>query len=1324
MVGGSGVSVNASGNNGSSANESNHNAQDMRHRGQILRHIPSSVQESFHFHKLPRERNSIYQAPSIDVNDHQDHDDSSNVNSNNNVSNNHNTYKSKGLGMFQRMWPNLPMGVQQELGELVDFIARDYIYSWYHFVDDGVGYENEVEKRKRLNCNGSALPMTMPMPMPTIPISSQQHQQNVMKTTMMILSTTPTRTIPFLEIFYTSLATVLGKLSTTCENINVPHLVLVKFMHILKINVRTYKDIRKIVLQKQQNKKRYLWKKKQRQSQSQRLEQEKERERERECEQGGEEEGDGLEGDNSMEIAIIREYLQKGKLHRAITFGMDVPGLLFGDASGRECPVPPSHEMGKQHSAGQEEVQQQEEGQDQQQQQQQQRQTNEDAVLEQRLFGNDRRILHECEVDYNRVLSHRMCRILFPRADFASPVLRSACVELLASMILTPIMGCFTPDYINGWIKAAIVGKDDAPAKEEEPYKSASTSGHAGNDRGSRESASGDSEDRPGIEREPSCSMESHGDDLVDQFDDSDDEFEEELNVAAGSFDGHDHEAATEEAIMKSADPSRSMDTADEILALLAMSLIELQAHIDFDEAREAKDNGEQLETRWNDQGCIETARNLVLVIEAMLMHGVLIKRRKKRPMLSPPEMIDDSDPFSVSTNDDDDMMPRARSKEYTSLTVMLMELTSDLETFENETMEAADDKRIDIEAMYEEDTGDLRSIPRLKAGDLSTLRTLIAAWLHTGVVYRTLDVLLRSSASILHPFYHQNAFIRNQDSINGFLRLLRGLENVDILVDTMTVLSHPPLDLYQMEDERKMNEAATSGFFPATSSSAKKNAETEDGPKTASGRIQATLKTKLNDQKKNTFGMGESIKANFENNRKRLTRLVRPGEGRHFDSPLSKLSLSPRMGPFALALPLQLGNHSSPLHLEFHRNETLASNLRSERFERMTSFSKLNSDSTKNKMAQADMICRSRAVSEDHFLQHRDLHNLAKGFYSNTTLLKLNHFNVDTVGIEGGIGANNTKTILTMDNVTTRRKWAIPDDDSSFLLRAQPVHLNVVGVHRDQRSHNLSYKKYAAYFDEPIAHAKKNEFRGAKLRRQCFLRYYPNDRTAAINFIKSDHYLDSKLGRLIELETSGASKQINEFERYLCNKSFREGSERSGTNSILASTVMDSNDFSCVPRSGKASDFVYRVSLFEEPEVELSGKRFIVQDASYVGIHRADASSLEISDASLSASLLLGQTYDKRNKKQFHVDCDDKGVPIVYLKMADQSAVASSPLSVQHHRQQDGGDRPYRLSFVRAALLVTSSRKEAQLQVSFDVRFIICWFGSYSFIWFPQLPY
>ena len=229
------------------------------------------------------------------------------------------------------------------------------------------------------------------------------------------------------------------------------------------------------------------------------------------------------------------------------------------------------------------------------------------------------------------------------------------------------------------------------------------------------------------------------------------------------------------------------------------------------------------------------------------------------------------------------------------------------------------------------------------------------------------------------------------------------------------------------------------------------------------------------------------------------------------------------------------------------------------------------------------ETICRSKVKSKDHFLEHRDLHNLAKGFYSNTTSLSLRHIYTGSPGInceEGSEEVKEPETILVMENVATRRKWAIPDDDSSFLLRAQPVQLNVVGIHRDQRSNSLSYKKYAAYFDEPLAHVESK-------RRTCYLRYYPNDRrTAAINVMKYD---------------------IKDFDRCLCNKSckksIREGSERAGgalSNSILASTVLDSNDF----RSGKAQDFVYRVSLFEEPEVEFSGKKFIIEDSASVEVH------------------------------------------------------------------------------------------------------------------------
>lgn len=71
------------------------------------------------------------------------------------------------------------------------------------------------------------------------------------------------------------------------------------------------------------------------------------------------------------EIQVTREFLLAGKLHRAITFGLDVPSLLFADASGEEC------------GTGTDKLPQ-----------------NPTQVLEQRLFQTS--MLEESEVDYNR----------------------------------------------------------------------------------------------------------------------------------------------------------------------------------------------------------------------------------------------------------------------------------------------------------------------------------------------------------------------------------------------------------------------------------------------------------------------------------------------------------------------------------------------------------------------------------------------------------------------------------------------------------------------------------------------------------------------------------------------------------------------------------------------------------------------------------------------------------------------------------------------------------------------------------------------------------
>mmetsp|Transcript_17104 Transcript_17104/g.32351 ORF Transcript_17104/g.32351 Transcript_17104/m.32351 type:complete len:2095 (-) Transcript_17104:231-6515(-) len=1180
-------------------------------RGQILRNVSPSSESSLSFVKDPTERNSIYESPSIT---------------------NYQTYKSKGLAMFQRMWPDLPEVLQKEFGELMDFITRDYVLSWYHYIDDGVGYENEVEKRSRLTLQQSSKSKNdRSSGLENRDISTEQSSRNESndhgngeKKSIMLLSTAPARNIPFLEIFYSSLSTILGKLVLSCENINVPYLVLVKFLNIFKVNVRTYKDIRKIVVHKQKQKK-----------------------------------NNSKENPaQSIEIAVAREYLLQGKLHRAITFGLDVPGLLFGDSNGKECPVPSTHLLEEARLNFQNE---------------------EDFLLEQRLFGYDRRILHECEVDYNRVLSHRLCRILFPRADFASPVLRSACVELLASMILTPIMGCFTPDYINTWIKASLPDGSSTSENIDGPKEKSTTLDsnvqHNGDlaiecdDGGS--GADSNLVDRGGGQSPSNDISSSAVEHLVEEFDLE--ELDDDLDEVVGATDSFGSNSA-EEVAMKISDETKVMDICDEILALLAMSLIELQAYIDFDEARDAKVQGEQLEIKWNDQGCIETVRNLVLVIEAMLMHGALMKRRKRK-VVAPPsgsQTVNDVD----STKNLQHAFGSFDNHEYSSLTVTLMEITSNLESFESETKLMKESGYIEDE--YEEYLAELDSITRPKASDLSTLRTLIAAWLHTGVVYRTLHVFLHSHDSILYPFYHKSAFIRKKEYVNGFLRQLRVLHNVDIMVDTLTILSCPPLDLYLIEDKGP------------TCSNNYSNVKLVQPGTTNSHGLETLSTSKQLETKRSGLSVGNTIKANLESNRKRFSRLVRPNEARASGSPLLRPLSSPKIG----SVIMQTSHQSIPPYLAFHMNEVLASSLRSERNERRKSFLNFINESTGSKKVHLEMICRSNIPSQDNLREHRDLHNLAKGFYSSTTALSLQHTTFD--------GHGTKQTLLIMDNITTRRKWAVPYDDTSFLMRAQSVQLDVIGIHRDERSHDLSYKKYAAYFDEPILHESMNEFRGAKLRRKCFLRYYPSDRTAAINFIRINNCLDSQLGRLIHLETSGASKQIKEFERYLCNKSYPEGSERSGsalTNSLLSSTLMESNDFSKLPRPGKMTDFVYRLSLYEEPEIELSGNRFIVQDASCIGAHRADASSLEISDASLTTCLLLGQTFEKRSNALFHVKCDDYGVPIVHLKLADQSVDESSPLATNHRRRDNNDFRPYRLSFVRAALLLSTSRKEAQMQ-------------------------
>lgn len=163
--------------------------------------------------------------------------------------------------------------------------------------------------------------------------------------------------------------------------------------------------------------------------------------------------------------------------------------------------------------------------------------------------------------------------------------------------------------------------------------------------------------------------------------------------------------------------------------------------------------------------------------------------------------------------------------------------------------------------------------------------------------------------------------------------------------------------------------------------------------------------------------------------------------------------------------------------------------------------------------------------------------------------------------------------------------------------------------------------------------------------------------------------------------------------ERHLCHRYLPKGTARSL--SLLASSVIEAADFTSMPRPGKAVDFVYRLSFFENPMVNLGGQPFMIHDSSVLGVHRADASIMELTDASLSVALnMIGEAAGER--KEHATDTVNQGVqmgkdgyPVVWMKF---------------NRNQDDSNveiKPYRTSFVRAALLVTEARQEAQLQVS-----------------------
>ncbi|KAL3924387.1 MAG: hypothetical protein SGILL_001077 [Bacillariaceae sp.] len=878
------------------------------------------------------------------------------------------------------------------------------------------------------------------------------------------------------------------------------------------------------------------------------------------------------------EVEIAREYLLAGKLHRALVFGLDVPSLLFaGDEYGCGTDETPRNSM---------------------------------QVLEQRLYHTN--MIKECELDYNRVLASRLIRALIPKSESNSLCVMALVTEIFAGCVFQPLMNLWTPSFLNDIVVKAMSST---------PELSSDTQQTVGNNRQVKDSSTNDH----------SIPVESATDEsrLINEGvserigDTPTDPFAAEIE-RPGEILASTASASSDDTDILGVDVEVSL--GDKLLTLAAMALAEMATFVDYEAIRSARENDQEAGVDWDDPNCAVSALRLVMVIEAAMIQGrcryrAPIKEVAVSAASTPENSPDEAKENVVEDNSDldtNDTMPQE------TFTHLLMEMTSDMTTFE---------KRIDdYMAIHGEPPLLQERMPQdfsPDADEVSTLRTLICTWLHTGQLYKALSLVCKASGTLFAPFYGDESFITAKGEGEKFVREMKSLDGVDIMVETMIVLSSPPLDV--SEEHRLMTSSA------------------------------------------------DKVSASRSNNNSPQRHALH----RSSDAALSADSLARDFATF--------GENSIPRFVDFQRNEAFSSSLRAERDRRLRAWETRKADESKL------TVIRKTASKKIDFDLHSELHNLSRLFYNGTNIMSIRDAarRGDEGEEEARKNARNEKvSLLTVETVSNRRRIEVPDEDSSFLLRAQSRPLNPVSVHRSEKNHDMSYKTFSATYEEPAIAAGSSRYNGGRLVRRCLVQYYPSDRTASIVLQSDARKLDRRKGRAVTGETSSVDQNRTPYvngtflkQKHLCTKG------DIASQSFLSSSLMESTDFNAAPRSGKALDFVYRMSLFERPVIDLAGKRFTVQDSSSrTGAHRADSSSLEMSDASLSYLLLyVGKDWVPRrevesNELRHTVEMGPDGYPMIFFKVTTK---VGDQVSTEI--------KPYRVSFVRAALMVTSSRQEAQ---------------------------
>jgi hypothetical protein len=916
-----------------------------------------------------------------------------------------------GPKIMKEQWPYLPKQISHEIGRWIEFIIRDFVASWYCYADAGCPYENEKEKRRKRT-------------QPPEEAEDIEEEEPPAKERAMIFRTGPHRPIPLMTAMYHALGVILGNVASRAEHVNVMSLVLLKWTRVIAHKLKTYRQLRRLAVAKEARKTTTF-----KFSQQTPMDDE-----------SGEQH---REYHPVSEMSMTKEFLLAGKLHRAVTFGMDVPSLLFADASGKECGTSENAETDEQ-------------------------------VLEERLF--EKKMVYECELDYNRVLGHRLCRAVLPRSEFSSPVIRTMLTELMSTCVLSPIMGCFSPDYLNAGI---VSGLEAMAASKNEAEKEGT---------GDEVLMRGwdDSEVESGVQVPLETTLQDEPDEglasiesgvevpLETTLQDEPDEgpatiepieLQESIEIIANDTDASDdeehaavhhsldnlgedleHDENAETDGVPSAELSDEDDvngapdlqnkesnvSGDYILPLLTMAIIDLQRFVDFNMAREGT---EENPTNWDDAECQEAVRQVVLVIEAALTHGRRNQRLAEKKPISPTETREkdenlvDEDEEAVDS-DEDTLLPFYAAH----LSQVLMELTSDVDAFEARIVAA--EKRLENEEQVEAEDDSSSTESKPSAPELSTLRTLISAWMHTGQVYKAISVLIKARRSILVPYFHDVAFLRDNGNSKGFAWQLRALDGVDIMVDTTSILATSSLGI--------------DGRSKATQ---------EGVSQSKSVTIQVATPPSGDNQPKNRSLSTKSL--SLSGARRSGVRLQRFITGGTAEEPNHESIASPR-APAGMGTNSFTSAGATPRYLDFRRNENFASSLRDERERRMQSWQNITASMVDQGLK---VVHRQKGSSEDDIEVHRDLHRLARAFYSGTNVMALRDGSRRKLA-DAGLGASRSSatassahdesessriSLLTVEMSSARRKIEIPDDDSSFLIRAQVSlnHLRCCDVHQ-----------------------------------------------------------------------------------------------------------------------------------------------------------------------------------------------------------------------------------------------------------------------------------